>query len=119
MVRILNLTQHPASAAQKKAGVFEPTKKELVKELLTFQDLPRKGEIMRRASAIAYAVPEGTAYAMIGGAPFLMGPLEAALLERGVTPLYAFSCRESIETTSPSGEVVKKSTFKHLGFIEV
>jgi hypothetical protein len=45
-----------------------------------------------------------------------MGPLEAALKAKGVNPLYAFSVRESIETTV-DGKVVKSSMFKHAGFV--
>jgi hypothetical protein len=41
---------------------------------------------------------DGTAiHCMIGGAPFLMGPLEAALLKDNRVPVYAFSVRESVE----------------------
>ena len=32
------------------------------------------------------------------------------------TCLYAYSKRESVETTGNNGEVIKKSIFKHLGF---
>lgn len=56
--------------------------------------------------------------AMIGGAPYLMGPLEAALKDRGIAPLYAFSERRSIEVKNEAGEVTKTAVFVHLGFVE-
>lgn len=56
---------------------------------------------------------------MIGGAPYLMAPLEEALLKRGLRPVYAFSKREIVETPLPDGGVEKKMIFRHLGFIEV
>lgn len=128
---ILNLTQHPASAEQVEAGVKDVTpknKREIV-SLLTFESLPEREEIVERARAIAaLALSEGlqshengtpfSDSAMIGGAPFMMGALEEALVEVGVRPLYAFSLRESVEETSPSGEVKKVSVFRHLGFVD-
>jgi hypothetical protein len=65
------------------------------------------------------AEASGEPAAMIGGAPYLMSELEQALFERGITPLYAFSKRESVEEVTDSGETVKKTVFKHLGFVEV
>jgi len=54
---------------------------------------------------------------MVGGAPFLMATLERELRRFGITPLYAFSRRDVIETTE-GGVTVKTSLFRHLGFIE-
>jgi hypothetical protein len=54
---------------------------------------------------------------MIGGAPFLMGPLETALRARGFSPVYAFSVRESVERTTATGAVEKTATFRHAGFV--
>ena len=48
----------------------------------------------------------------------MMGQLEAALRALEVQPLYAFSVRESVETTLPDGSVVKTAVFKHGGFVE-
>lgn len=60
---------------------------------------------------------EGAESAMIGGAPFLMAPLEGALRTRGVIPLYAFSVRESVEEALPDGSVRKTQVFRHAGFV--
>lgn len=114
--KILNLTQHPASAEQIKAGVTEPAKKKQVQSLLTFQTLPKGSEVLRAAEKIA-ALADGYSSVMIGGAPFLMAPLETALKKRGIEPLYAFSVRESREKTLPDGGVVKTQIFKHMGFV--
>jgi hypothetical protein len=54
---------------------------------------------------------------MIGGAPYLMAPLEVALRAHGITPLYAFSVRESVEQTQPDGSVRKIAVFRHGGFV--
>jgi len=120
--RILNLTQHPATPSQRKAGVVEPDEelKKEIKRLLTFEELPDKVDISTRAYYLAQIAYEaGYKFALIGGAPYLMSALERHLKASGVTPVYAFSKRETIEKTMPDGSVVKTQVFKHLGFIEV
>ena len=120
MTKIINLTQHEASAEQKKAGVIEPVEKERIKRLLTFDEIPSKVEIRAVASALAeIAADEKVSAAMIGGAPFLMSALEFALRNGGIKPLYAFSKRESAEEKLPDGSTRKTTVFKHLGFVEV
>jgi hypothetical protein len=59
---------------------------------------------------------EHPTHAMIGGAPWMMAALESALLDAYITPLYAFSVRESVEIAQPDGSVVKTAVFKHVGF---
>jgi predicted PhzF superfamily epimerase YddE/YHI9 len=123
---ILNLTQHQASTEQVEAGVVDLTGADLdeLKALLTFTELPREGEPEARARAIADIarrasgeVGEGEeVFAMIGGAPYLMAPLEAALAYAGIQPVYAFSVRESVETTDADGSVRKTAIFRHRGF---
>jgi hypothetical protein len=54
---------------------------------------------------------------MIGGAPYLMAPLERSLRSVGVYPVYAFSVRESVEQTAPDGTVRKTNVFRHAGFV--
>lgn len=122
-MKIVNLTQHAASAEQTAAGVFElidDNKAELVK-LLTFETLPTKEEVIDRACRISdLAAAAKAEAAMIGGAPYLMGALETSLREQGVNPLYAFSVRRSVEKTDPAtGQVTKTSVFEHLGFVQV
>lgn len=118
---IINLTQHAASAEQLNAGVIEPLRKDLIKKELNFDDLPTEEEILERADRLAnLAENEGehVTAALIGGAPYLMAPLERALRQRNITPLYAFSRRESVERTLKNGKVEKTTIFRHLGFIE-
>jgi len=118
-MKILNLTQHNATPEQVSQGVVEPKDKAQVQALLTFDELPTAEEIRRRAEALAeIAAAEGAEAAMIGGAPYLMADLEAALQARGIRPVYAFSRREVVETQMPDGTVVKKTVFRHLGFVE-
>lgn len=117
--KVLNLTMHPASPEQKEEGVVEPANKAEVKALLNFEDLPPREEVAKRADAlVALCVEGGFEAAMVGGAPFLMHALHERLVAAGVEPQYAFSKRESVEHVNEEGEVVKRSVFKHLGFVE-
>ncbi len=127
MGRILNLTQHTATPEQAAAGVFEPpaeTKKE-IRELLTFNELPNREEIRKRVKRLAaiasYQIQKAelrpAPKAMIGGAPYLMGPLQDELDSWGIVPLYAFSRRESTEVLQRDGIVTKTIRFRHLGFV--
>lgn len=121
---ILNLTQHAASAEQRQAGVVDPSPRdaEIIRSASTFDTLPTTNEVREQAeelSAIANsALAENPSAVMIGGAPFLMAPLERALVEIGLTPVYAFSRRESVEETLADGSVAKRAVFRHLGFVE-
>lgn len=121
-------------------------KREKLSKLLTFESLPSKEEIQNRAKQISNlvleevacsscshkgALPASIGYgvecgncgmdmpiqAMIGGAPFFMASLQKELLKVGVTPVYAFSIRKSVEKIV-DGETKKISVFKHLGFVE-
>jgi len=114
---IVNLTQHGATPAQQAQGVVDLTQDFNVSELLTFEALPSLEEIQARAETLAEIAARVSDTAMIGGAPWLMGPLESALKQRGVRPLYAFSIRESVETRLPDGSVQKTNVFKHVGFV--
>jgi len=117
---ILNLTQHAASPEQVEAGVVEPEEKARVQKLLTFASLPSLAEIHERAEAIAdVASRHGATRAMVGGAPYLMAPLEWALIKRNILPLYSFTERVSEEQVQPDGTTRKVSTFRHVGFIRV
>jgi len=146
-MRILNLTQHPASPEQREAGVYDlpetPQKwseytRDYLSGWLTFphpygpvreeESLPpTRDDVETHADVIAEMVlsighPNDmdfrVTHVMIGGAPFLMAPLEKALRERGITPLYAFSRRESVEELLPDGSVRKTPVFHPLGFVE-
>lgn len=48
-MKIINLTQHVTTEAQIKDGVFEPSDKNAVKNLLTFTTIPSKEDIVERA----------------------------------------------------------------------
>lgn len=117
-MKILNLTQHAASAEQVATGVVEPADKALVQALITFDELPSAKELGAKADALAQmAAYDGYDTAMIGGAPFFMAPLEKALRERGIKPLYAFSRRESVEEPQADGSVKKSAVFRHVGWV--
>lgn len=130
MKRILNLTQHEATTDQRRAGVIDTLSAEL-KKLLTFDELPEPEDVQARAERLAQfaadwfeeddirRAAEGgpQCYVMIGGAPFLMAPLEKALIEADMWPVYAFSRRETVEQPQPDGSVKKVTVFKHMGFV--
>lgn len=120
---ILNLTQHPSTPEQEAQGVFDmdAERRDILKDILTFSTLPETWEIKERAAQVIdliEMVGHSCDFAMIGGAPYLMAPLEEALREAGVAPLYAFSERISEEVQQPDGTVRKVNKFRHLGFVE-
>ena len=122
----LNLTQHAATAEQLAVGVIDLDGDDLktLRGLLTFDTRPTGQDVADRAHAVADLAVEAThgcesVFAMIGGAPFLMSALENALIERGITPLYAFSVRKSVETVQADGTVVKTAIFAHAGFVQI
>lgn len=118
--RILNLTQHFATADQVKVGVEEPVFKSQIQNLLNFKEIPTEMGMKSRAEKLAsYASADGYAKAMIGGAPYFMSHLEKALKAKGIVPVYAFSARVSSEYEDVDGSVKKVNSFRHIGFYEV
>ncbi len=89
-------------------------------DLLTFETIPTWVGVELRARAIVDLLETEYPFvnqAMIGGAPYLMAPLERELLANGVKPMYAFSIRESVEHVGSDGSVKKVSVFRHVGFV--
>ena len=118
---ILNLTQHAATAEQLAAGVVDLMQHDLasLKALLNFVGLPTRDDVYNRAYEIAKLAENIMAESvMIGGAPYLMAELQKALQVRGITVLYAFSERVSVEKIV-DGVVIKTNEFKHVGFVEI
>jgi len=118
---ILNLTQHVGTAEQE--GLIEPQNKDLIQKLLTFDNPPTGEEIIERAEKLADIAEKELnketvdKEVMIGGAPFLMGPLEIALLQKNILPYYSFSRRTSEEIKQADGTIKKIQIFKHEKFI--
>lgn len=118
MSRIINLTNHMATKEQVEAGVVEAAQSAAVERLLTFESCPTRASIVARARSLAeIARDENAQAAMIGGAPYLMAPLEAALRAQGIAPVYAYSTRVSEEQHQPDGSVRKTQVFKHAGWV--
>lgn len=120
-MKTINLTQHAATTEQVAAGVFdlETPFRERLCALLTFEELPTRAVLSRRAEEIRLlAFEQETPFdaAMIGGAPFFMEALATALREE-TEVVYAFSRRESVETVQPDGSVKKTAVFRHAGFV--
>jgi len=131
-MKILNLTQHTATPEQLADGVMDlPAEaREALQVLLTFDRPVLCDEVAARAADIAELAAQFVplaagefghhffaGQAMIGGAPYLMAPLERALRDHGIEPLYAFSARESAEQQQPDGSVRKINVFRHAGFV--
>ena len=118
---ILNLTQHVATSQQQAEGVKDmlPQHREVLVKLLTFDELPTHDEIFNRATELVILASKyACEYVMIGGAPYLMAPLERAIaIDMGKQSVYAFSKRESSEYTDEHGKVIKTNTFVHQGFV--
>ena len=118
---LINLTQHNLTPDQLQGAVQvgNDVRDEVVK-LITFNGLPTAGEIKGNASRLAEICRDMHAsHAVIGGAPYFMGPLEQALRKAGIVPLYAFTERVAAEVTNPeTGEVTKTSKFNFAGWIE-
>lgn len=140
--KTLNLTQHTASADQLEVGVLDMSKYlgNAVKALLTFEEVPSAKEIQRRANKLAYlakdvqrrlAKQDTAPYycdedegmelpfrqVMIGGAPYLMGPLAATLRKYGLEPVFAFTERISVDEPQADGSVRKVAVFRHSGWV--
>ncbi|MDP3909506.1 MAG: hypothetical protein Q8Q14_03860 [Gemmatimonadales bacterium] len=89
------------------------------RETRAAEDAARKAASAARKALVARAAYEARKrVAMIGGAPFLMAPLEAALGNRGCATVYAFSVRESAEEVLPDGSTRKVAVFRHRGFVQ-
>lgn len=116
--RILNLTQHAPTADQVAAGVFDTADRDLVVEALTFNEIPDSDEIQKRVTTLLEIIDrEQPTSVMLGGAPYLMGPLEQAVRQAGVCPLYSFTRRESVDQPQPDGSVCKEAIFRHVGWV--
>ena len=121
-MKILNATQHVATPEQVAQGVVDPPSEvhNSIKSMLTFHDIPTKESREEAGNKFASLVANrGFTTAMIGGAPYFMGTLERSLKAHGVTPVYAFSTRVSVERVAEDGTVTKVNEFRHLGFVEV
>lgn len=116
MKRILNLTQHNATAEQKAAGVYDLSADKIgaLRLALTFTTIPTQAEIVERAEIIA-----NLAHDEMGDSVMIGGALETALKAKGFKVLYSFTARQSVESTDENGNVVKTAVFRHIGFVEV
>lgn len=117
---IFNLTQHNPTPAQKAEGVWDTT--EEIKGLLTFTSPPTKEEVEARAEALGDVVESHHQFTglrvMVGGAPYLMGPLVKALQRRGFDPVFSFTERKSVEKHAEDGTVTKTADFEHVGWVQ-
>ena len=122
--KIINLTQHKASAEQLEAGVKDIgfNHDSRLKELLTFDEIPTQDDLVRRAEKIGDMLigvefwgRQTEMKAMIGGFQPFMPILAKMLLTRfGIKSVYAFTKRVAVE----DDDGTKTSVFKHMGFVD-
>lgn len=117
-MNIINLTQHFATETQVKDGVFEPSDKNTIKNLLTFSTIPSKEDMVERAKKLAQIALESKAdHAMVGGAAYFIPVLESKLIAVGIKPLHSFTERKSVDKIADDGAVQKVSVFEHIGWV--
>ena len=118
--KIANLTLHRATEEQIADGVvnLSEEKREELKRLLTYSEPPSQGLLEWDAYEIAELILGRYNKAMIGGAPYLMRPLEEELERMGIEVFYSFSKRETEEIPQEDGTVKKVSVFRHTGFVK-
>lgn len=117
-MNIINLTQHFATEVQEKDGVFEPSDKNTIKNLLTFSAIPSKEDMIERAKKLAQIALESKAdHAMVGGAAYFIPVLESELVAVGIKPLHSFTERKSVDKIADDGSVQKVSVFEHIGWV--
>ena len=121
---IPNLTQHLATKEQVSDGVvdFTPEGRKFLCELLTFATPPSRIEIVSRCESIVRLLRmnadcEDFDFVMIGGAPYLMGPLQCLLEAEGWEVCFSFTERISVEEVLPDGRTTKTSQFRHVGWV--
>lgn len=119
---IANATQHATTPEQIAAGVIDlpADVAAQIRADLTVDELPTRAGIAARCDRIAARVAAhipARSRVMIGGAPWMMRALEDALRNAGLTPVYAFSVRESVEQQQPDGTVRKTNVFRHAGWV--
>ena len=117
---MINLTQHLASPEQLAEGVQDlpESHRALLVDTLTFHEPPTAEAMALRADLlVAMVVEQGATEAMIGGAPYFMPPLEAALLDAGIQVHYSFTRRMSVDQMLPDGSTRKLSVFRHAGWV--
>lgn len=120
-MKIYNMTQHALLPSQLADGLLEFSDEthRRIRKLMTFEELPEAAEIENRAEQMATLAAEYSADGvMIGGAPYLMPALRAALRNRGVRAFYAFSIRRSKDIKMPDGTMEKHACFQYLGLVE-
>lgn len=117
-MRILNLTQHNATAAQLQDGIENiPSKhQEQLEKLLTFPAGYDLTDLVTSAKALANLTKKlGYEAVMVGGMPSFMPILQAELVKADISVGYARTERVSIDQVQPDGSVRKVSVFKHVG----
>ena len=125
-MKFINLTQHKLTEEQVKSLTWAGFAEDgiqvypdpFVKETLTFEKLPAMSDIRKAAVTLAnYAKSQAATSVMVGGAPYLMRPLEEELEHLGIVYQYAFTERKTIEKANEDGTVEKTSIFVFAGWI--
>ena len=128
---IVNLTKHaPEDVSEHNESNEDfmiedlpPAQRDELLELSAFngETPPEAADIRQRAVKIAtLAMYQGARFAWIGGAPYLMGPLEAELKKRGITPVYSWSRRDYMIVKDETDGAERLELYRrHEGWIRV
>lgn len=120
-MKILNLTQHPATEKQKEEGLIDLKGQDLkeLKKAITFDEMPTIKYLKKSSLKLAdIAFDNNFTNVLIGGACYFMPILEKTLKIHGFTPYYAFSKRNAIDKEI-DGKIITEYTFEHEGFIKM
>ena len=98
-MKILNLTRGEITPEQELEGAVElrtGSERSRIRDLAVFADPPSRHVMLWRAAEIVrllgkWGYVPGMDAAMIGGSPYFLPYLAAALRKEGVTPLHAFA----------------------------
>jgi hypothetical protein len=115
---MINLTQHPATAAQGNMAA-QAADDSAIKALLNIEPGESGLDIAQRVQSLCdwvQSVDDDDKTVMVGGHLYLTMSLTARLVSLGYTVVMAESRRESVETTGPDGSVTKRNVFKHCGW---
>jgi hypothetical protein len=121
MIKMLNLTQHPATPAQKEDGVVDLEGEELeyLRKCITFNTLPSLEQLEKNSIDLAKIAREkGYENVLIGGACYFMPVLDNTLKRFGIKPYYAYSKRNAVDKMV-DGKIITEYTFEHEGFLKV
>ena len=124
MTKILNLLQKKVTPELEALGVVEyPARAELMNMML-FKMAPTVEEVelvssQLAATVAAYCRRHGIKKVLIGGAPYMISSLEAALMSHGLLPVYQYTHRVCTGFKHINGKEVAIYKFEPNGLVDM